>query len=301
MYYALLCAVCLISGVRLICNKAYVRRFGATTFDTYRFTFIACLVFSLGMLAVLGFRPEFTWVSFGFVAVLVALNVICTRCGFAVLAVGNLSLYTLFLNLGGMMLPFLYGILFRGDALTPGKILCLVLITAALLLQVERKGSRGWKATLCYITIFLLNGTAGICLAWHQDCFARGVAVSTESFSFLTMAGLAVASGILMLFSAPRKKAQAAETEADAAPSKARWFPWLVLALGGAFGVCFGTENYLQTLCLLHIDPSYQFPIVTGGVIVISGFAGLLFGEKITKKFVISAVLILAGTSCMLF
>ena len=46
------------------------------------------------------------------------------------------------LCLGGMLLPFVYGIVFLGEALTAGKVICVVLIAAAMALSVERGASQ---------------------------------------------------------------------------------------------------------------------------------------------------------------
>ena len=51
---------------------------------------------------------------------------------------------------------------------------------------------------------------------------------------------------------------------------------------------------------LLHIETSAQFPILTGGSLVVAGIVGLFFGEKITRRFLLSAALVLAGTLLLL-
>ena len=50
-----------------------------------------------------------------------------------------------------------------------------------------------------------------------------------------------------------------------------------------------------------YIDPGVQSTIITGGCMVMSAIFGLLFGEKITKKVMISLFFAVAGTICIMF
>ena len=95
-----------------------------------------------------------------------------TFCGFRALGIINLSLYSVFSMLGGMVLPFLQGILFYGEPMTWAKVICLIFITLALLLTVERGGSgKGW---LYYVGIFVLNGMSGvICKIFSSSPFEK--------------------------------------------------------------------------------------------------------------------------------
>ena len=61
----------------------------------------------------------------------------------------------------------------------------------------------------------------------------------------------------------------------------------------------YGVGNLLAVICLLHIEPSFQYPIVTGGGIILAGLGGLFFREKITWRFLVSCALVMAGTVAM--
>ena len=88
------------------------------------------------------------------IALLSAMNSIAfTFCSFQALSRINLSLFSLFSMLGGMVLPFVQGILFSREPLTIAKIVCLVLIALALALTVTGEKKRG--GALYYIGIFI--------------------------------------------------------------------------------------------------------------------------------------------------
>jgi multidrug transporter EmrE-like cation transporter len=66
-------------------------------------------------------------------------------------------------------------------------------------------------------------------------------------------------------------------------------------------GVFYGAANLISLICLSHVDPSAQFPILTGGSIVMAGVVGrLFFREKITLRFVIATVLVIGATLLLL-
>lgn len=65
-------------------------------------------------------------------------------------------------------------------------------------------------------------------------------------------------------------------------------------------GVSYGFGNLLLALSLLHVEPSAQFPLITGGSILVAGLFGLILGERINKKFVISTAAVMAGCILLL-
>ena len=291
MYYLLLVAVCLLGGLRLVFNKMYVNKYGAGLKSVYWFTFLSCAVFSVLMLSI-GTKIRITAFSLTLAIIFALINAVCTYFGFSVLRVGNVSKYTLFLYLGGMILPFLYGAFFNGDHMGIGRILCLLFVSAALVVNINRQGEETRKARLYYIFIFLLNGIASVLLSFHQNNNFGFENVSTSEFTVLYMMILSLLSlfMVILLHGIEGKRGEGKKVKHGAD-----------LALAVGFGITYGVGNLLTTLCMLHIEPSFQFPIITGGSIVISGLIGLFFEEKIGKKFVISATLVMIGTILILF
>ena len=107
-----------------------------------------------------GFSFECTWFTL-LMAALSALNGIgFTFCAFKALDSINLSLFSLFSMLGGMVLPFLQGIFFYNEGFTVAKGVCVALIVAALACTVEKVEKK--KGTIYYAGIFILNGMAGV-------------------------------------------------------------------------------------------------------------------------------------------
>ena len=64
--------------------------------------------------------------------------------------------------------------------------------------------------------------------------------------------------------------------------------------------VCFsfmtGIANLLVLIALTHVNASVQYPMITGGTIVVSVIISLICKEKVIYKNILSAVLALVAT-----
>ena len=121
-----------------------------------------------------GFRLECTAFTLAMALLNVLVNLGYTLCSFRALEYINLLLYSVFSMLGGMALPFLQGVLIYGEPLTAGKIICVMLICAALTLTVRR--GRPGRQVGWYAGVFLLNGGSGmLCKFYAAHGESRGL------------------------------------------------------------------------------------------------------------------------------
>ena len=114
----------------------------------------------------------------------------CSVIAFKTMEIGNLATYTLVLQMGGMVLPFLYGMLLGGDGHTWQKWVCLALISVALFVNMSKTESRGRSSAVLlvlYAVMFLLNGSACIIFAVHGEEAYGTLAVDSTSFTLWYM------------------------------------------------------------------------------------------------------------------
>lgn len=291
-YYLLLGLSCLLGGVRLGFNKLYVNKYGSNLKSALWFLFLCCGFFFVMMLAI---QRSLAFSAFSVILALIfaVINVACTTFGFATLAIGNVATYNLVLMLGGMLVPFVYGITLGGEAVTLPKTVCMLLITAALVVGMEKKegGKSSRRALLYYALLFALNGLACIVISVHQKeaDFFGATAVDSVSFTMLYMLFTSVLS--LIVFIALRIRDGKPKTPVKRGPD---------ILLSAGYGIFYGLANLISAFCLLHVETSAQFPILTGGSVVLAGIVGLFFKEKITPRFLIAASLVIAGTLLLL-
>ncbi|MBO4933060.1 MAG: hypothetical protein J6I42_12845, partial [Clostridia bacterium] len=70
----------------------------------------------------------------------------------------------------------------------------------------------------------------------------------------------------------------------------------LLFAVAGAFSVCNTLGNLFSLRCMVTMDASIQFPILSAVVIVLTALFGrMFFGEKITKGSAVSLIMSVAG------
>lgn len=212
-----------------------------------------------------------------FIAFLSALTSISfTFCSFKALDTANLSLYSLFSMLGGMVLPFFQGIIFYGEKITVAKIICVVFICISLVLTVTSDKNK--KSSGYYIGVFLLNGMVGILSKIFTS--APFEKTNSEWYSIWIAFFTAFISGMLWLLffrkSSPKYTIKA----------------FGVSALNGALN---RVANFLLVIALLHLDASIQYPMVTGGVIIVSTLISFFGKSKPSKKEVVSVLIAFIG------
>ena len=213
-----------------------------------------------------------SWVSWvlalAFALVMVPYHTLSVKA----LSLGSLSIYSVFMMLGGMLLPFLYGITLLAEDPTPGKVLgCLFLVLAIVWQGVTEARSEGHTGGggrylfLC-LAIFLINGMTGILSEIHA---IHPATEDEASFLFASSLLTAVLAGIGLLVALLRGGETAGKEWKAFFASK----PILCALLLGA---AMSTGNFLILLAAKQVPASVQFPLISGGPIVLSALASLL-------------------------
>ena len=206
--------------------------------------------------------------------------------GFKIMEKGNMSLYTLFLMAGGMTVPYVWGVIFLNEELTLLRTLGLLVIIAAVTVANASGEKTDKKQLLLCVAVFFLNGTASVISKTHQISPAQEV-VTSPDFAFLVMTFKAVACSLLILFN--RKKFF---VETKEGISFQKILPVIVLA-----SLADGISYMCQLMGAAALPATVLFPLVTGGTVILSAFAGFLaFREKPSQKQWIGVALCFVGT-----
>jgi drug/metabolite transporter (DMT)-like permease len=272
MYYGLIMlSVCMFGG-NFVLNRQYQKESGSGLRETLLYTLLSAGAGLLILLGINGFRFEYTPFTL-LIAILTAFNGIAFNfCGLRAMGSINLSLYSLFSMLGGMLLPFCAGIFFYGEKLTLAKAVCLVGILCALLCTVEKSEKK--NGTPYYIGIFVFNGMSGVLTKIFEATPVEKT--SAAGFSVLSALATVLLAGILFL-PFGRKKQQSLTPRAT------------LYAVGG--GALNRFANFILVLSLAHVDASVQYPMITGGVMIVCTLSALLLGEKPSRREICSVVL----------
>ena len=282
LYYFLVIISTVLFSLQFLFNQRFQQTYGTGMKATQIFSLYKSLVIILMMLLISGFKVQFSWFSLGMATIYAVSSIAMGYYSLKAFAVANLSVYSVFSMLGGMILPFFLGVLFydEGDNLV-FKIICCALIVVAVLLNIK-SGKQNKKALFYYFAVFVLNGMAGVISKIHQSSTSLSPVDST-SFMLLTAAVSVVISAAWLLIAY-------------------REIP-LIKGKNILFVTGYGVFNGLGNLFLLialsgenGLPASVQYPLVTGGVMVCSTVISTIRKEKLTvREYIATAIALLAS------
>jgi len=277
--YGLVALSVIVFGFNFACTDK-VRQYCGSGLGVTFFTTVVGSSFSALMLFFMNScHFEFSPIAM-IVAILSGINgILFTFCSYKSLDVINLSLYSLFSMLGGMVLPFIVGIIFFEEKLTVAKTVCIVIIFAALAVVVEKGGKQNKKGYIFYAGVFTLNGMSGVL----TTVFKRldGDNVTSTGYSLLcAISGAVLAAIFLPFFMKDVKQIKS---------------PFKAVGVTLLSGFSNKIANLILTIALAVLPSSVQYPMVTGGVIIVSTVIAFFSQKKPTKREYISVALAFVG------
>lgn len=276
-YFIVIVAVAMFGGCFAL-NDAYRKLRSSSMASSMESSFVGSLAALFLMLVMSGFHFEVTPFTL-IIAFLASLNDMAfTYFSFRSLDSTNLSMYSLFSMLGGMALPFCQGILFYGEAVTVSKVVCFVFVFIALVLTVSR--DKGKKGTLFYAAVFVLNGMAGVLTKIFTS--APYEKAGAEAFSAWICVFTVIMSGVLWIIFSHKESV-----------GRYTWKAFSVSALNGSLN---RIANFLLVIALVSLDASVQYPLVTGGVIIVSTLISCFTEKKPSKREICAVVVAFLGT-----
>lgn len=271
MYYGLILLTTLMTGVQIALVDLYRRLRGGSGWKISFQSSLIGSVFGLILLIIMsGGVLEFTMFSF-LLAAISALAAIGGTCvGLKALDKVNLSLYSMAMMLGGMVLPFVQGILFYGEQVTVAKAVCFLCIAIAMVLTFEKGQKKG--KLFYYIFIFILNGLNGV----FQKIFVESSLQKTSGIGFMMLMLLCsiIIALILLVFLGRKKEGQQGCNRLE----------WKSVTCAAAGGSLYSISNYLLVIALAHVDSTIQYPMVSGGVMIVSTCLCYFTDKKPRKK-----------------
>ncbi len=233
-----------------------------------------------------GFGLDVTWYSLLLSFGMAAVNLTSGYFSIKSLKYINISLYSVFLMLGGMTVPSVFGIMV-GETLTWGKVLCALLIIGAMALSVEKTGGAKKGAAKYYFACFFLNGCCGV-IAKLLTMYPK-YEVSTNDFLITYMIATAVIAFVILVCA-----------------TKGRPFGLFRdvknLACMAGYSVFHGIAEFCSLFTIANgMDVSIQQPLVSGGVLVMSFVISVVMREKQTWKNVLSFIIAVAAVLAISF
>ncbi len=282
MYYFLVIAAVVLFSLQFLFNQRFEQSRGESLKSALEFSLYKSIIIVVIMLIINGFKVEITLFSIVMSVIYAFSGIAMTVFSMKAFAVANLSVYSVFSMLGGMLLPFILGVGFYDEKLTAFKIACCLLIVVSVLLNIK-KGKQDKKAIMYYMAVFILNGAAGVISKIHQSSDLPHS--DSSGFMMLTSLVTVAVCAVWLLI-------------------KYKHIPIIKgkeLLFASGYGVFNGIGNLFLLISLVHLPASVQYPLVTGGVMLFSTLISAIRKEKISAKEYIAAVVSFAASVLMAF
>ncbi len=242
-----------------------------------------CLAFALIFSQAL---PQFTIFSFICALLMAVCTTAYTLLGFVLMKNSGITLFTIFLMMGGMALPCIYGVSFLGEKCVVFNVAGLLLILGGIILANLRKAKGSTKNILIGIAVFLINGMCSIISKTHQIETVYAT-VSSPDFTFWTSLGkLALCAMVIPFLKAERG-------EQKVLPSALG----CVICLGAA--AMFVPSSMLQFVAAKTLPATVLYPIVSGGLIIVSAIIDRIFFKKKTSRTSICGITLCFLGTCL--
>jgi drug/metabolite transporter (DMT)-like permease len=295
-YYVLILTSVMLFGGGFALQDLYRKKRGSGLRISMESACIGAFAGLIVLLIVNGFDFEFTWFTL-LMALWATLNgMLFTFCAFKAFDYINLSLFSVFAMLGGMMLPFLQGIFFYDEGFTLAKAVCLCFICAALVCTVE-KGEKK-KGAIFYAGIFILNGMAGVISKIFTT--SELPKASAAGYSIWIAATTVLLSGITWL-SLSFQERRRTRYPTEKLFGEERNIRLQSYGIGALCGAVSRVANFLLVIALVYVDASVQYPMVTGGTMIVSTLLSYLGDKKPNKREILSVALSFIGMLALFF
>ncbi len=316
MYYAMLIGASFLFGSQFMVTKAFEKNYGKTIRASLSFSllyslFAGVIFFIIKLISsgtVFNLNPFSLCMAFG----LSLVNILSSAIGIKTLALGDIAVYSLFLMLGGMIVPFFAGIVFLKESVSVCNLIGVAIMIIALCLPVffGKKNKNAGEAqtdgdtkkktsvffyVLC-VFLFILNGLSSTLSKFNS--VREGAALGAE-FTFYTYGIQFVIS--LAAFALTTASGKSDKTQNEEKQPGILFRP-VAIGCGAAFGAVNGTAFLMSSVAAEHVVAVAQYPLITGATILFSSLLAFLFyREKPTALQLVQIVISLAATILFMF
>lgn len=312
MEYIYLAGACFCFSIQFIFNKLFSSRSNGTFLSGVWCALATALCMLVYLLPMGGFALDISCSALICSVLYTASSLLCTGITILAMKLGKLSVVTTYTLLGGLILPFLWGLIAYHEPFGFMKGIGIVILLLSMISGVvwdklfpketapAEKTNSGLRFHFYCLILFMTNGIVSIATTASQKA---ADAVSSDAFLILCKIETALAAVIIMLIIGCMNIKKGNRNGIHDAffgiskelPMTAKTFLILVLSCA-LFAVCNGAGNILSLNCAKTMDASIQFPVISAVVIVLGALFGLLFfHEKIEKRDITGLILAAAG------
>ncbi len=285
MEYILVLIATLLFSSQFLMSQIYSKANEQGLKSTLSYTIGTYFIIAAYMFVANGFKLQVTPFSLMMSVITAANALICTFASIASLNVANLSLYSVFMMSGPVVISAVVGFLFFNEKITLGVIVGILFIGVSLYLSIDKsqKGKKG--AIKYYFLCFFSNGLSGTIGKIHQDNTAHNIP-SNDYLILYTLTAVVISVILLLIITRGKNSFSCFKSLKN------------IGAMTG-YAAFNGVAELLSLITLALLPVSLQQPLVTGGVLTFSFIISVLRREKLTVKNFVSFLFALVATICI--
>lgn len=290
MEYFYLAVAILAFSIQFIFSKKYELMTKGGIKSGVWFSFVKGFIAVFLFLILSGFSIKITTSTIAWALMYSAATVVCSICSILAINRGSVGKVTMFLLSGGLILPFLAGVVLWDEKLGLMKIVGTLIIFSAIIIQNigREKSKEGTFFFILCMVVFTANGLISVASKGAEISKSR---VPTNNFLFVCGIFIFLISSAVLLvvhndgFKLPRFQFR----------------PIFIVPIV-LYTAMNSTGNVFSLSAARVMDASVQFPILSAAIVVITAFlAYVFFKEKPGKKDLLSIGLNTLGILCFLF
>ena len=282
MNYILVIIAVVLLALDFALQKKYQDSEGADLVSGLKFNALNGLLTAFIFFAFSGFKFKFSLFSVSLAFFMALCAMVYSIIGLRLLKTGNMSIYSVFLMSGGMLLPYLFGVLFLNEPLTLLRIIGVICILLAVFLSNRTKFKFKVSFFLLCLSVFILNGFVSIISKCHQINTTFAPVYSTAFVMYSGICKFIFSSVALLLCKSKSSFSFSSKNT-------------VFIVTGSA--LIGGISYMLQLIGAKELPATVLYPMVTGGSIIFSALSGrIFFKEKLSSYQLISIASCFIGT-----
>ncbi|MGI6529794.1 MAG: EamA family transporter [Clostridia bacterium] len=291
-YLFMFFAIVSFSAQSIFTKKYQIKSSGGVYYGAF-YSMVYGLILCMAFFMLSSFKISFTFEAVLWALIYAVSTVLCQICVIVALQKGSVGIVSMFSLSGGLIIPFMAGVLFWDESIGKFKIIGCILIILAFIyknLSDRKEEKSNMLFVLLCSVIFLTNGFVSVASKAHQISANR---VGTNNFLFICTALTTVVSFLIVVLSYRKNRIENINVQ--------RFKITYLLFIFG-YALMNGVGNYFSLTAAKTLDASIQFPILSALIVCITSvIAFVVFKEKLRKRDVIAIAVNVIGITCFIF
>ena len=293
MQYVFLAGACVCFSLQFIFTKLFQKRAGGTLKAGIWNSLLSGTAAFVIFFIMNGFSISFSASSVIFGLVYSVSGIVCTAASVIGLSCAGVGLMTFYTLLGGMVLPFAYGVVILEERPSPlrwaGAALLIIAPAIPLLFsrgtnitQRDRQETNAsvkqgrLKLMICAAAVFLSNGFVSV--ATTAAMRAKDAVSEKDFLLAATLLKIAISLAMLAFLGLRQRSFLPFDQKTGRAAAPAVFL--LLAAISCGYAVLNGAGSVFNLICARTIDASLQYPVISAACIILSSLFGLLFFKE---------------------